>query len=80
MCWPARASVAGNAEALLRPVVLGGKLVETLPDVKAARARASAAVAKLPQKFRSLEDAGLYPVERSKDLEALVERTRRNLT
>jgi nicotinate phosphoribosyltransferase len=71
---------AGNAEALLRPVVLGGKLVETLPDVKAARARASAAVAKLPQKFRSLEDAGLYPVERSNDLEALVERTRRNLT
>lgn len=71
---------AGNAEALLRPVVLGGKLVETLPDVKAARARASAAVAKLPPKFRSLEDAGLYPVERSKDLEALVERTRRNLT
>jgi len=71
---------AGNAEALLRPVVLGGKLVETLPDVKAARARASAAVARLPQKFRSLEDAGPYPVERSKDLEALVERTRRNLT
>ena len=71
---------AGNAEALLRPVVLGGKLVETLPDVKAARARASAAVANLPQRFRSLEDAGPYPVERSKDLEALVERTRRNLT
>jgi hypothetical protein len=53
-------------------------LWKTLPDVKAARARASAAVAKLPPKFRSLEDAGLYPVERSKDLEALVERTRRN--
>lgn len=71
---------AGNAEALLRPVILGGKLVEDLPDVKAARARASAAIARLPQKFRSLEDAGPYPVERSKDLEALIERTRRNLT
>lgn len=70
---------AGNAEALLRPVILGGRLVEPLPDVKAARARASAGVASLPEKFRSLENAGPYPVERSKDLEALIERTRRNL-
>jgi nicotinate phosphoribosyltransferase len=71
---------AGGAEALLRPIILGGRLVEELPDVKAARARTSASVARLPQKFRSLENAGPYPVERSKDLEALMEQTRRNLT
>ena len=54
--------------------------LEALPDVKAARARTAASIARLPQKFRNLEDAGPYPVDTSKDLEALIERTRRNLT
>jgi nicotinate phosphoribosyltransferase len=72
------AECCAGAEALLRPVVLGGNLVETLPDAGAARARALACIAKLPTELRSLDVAHQHPVEYSKDLTALIERTRRN--
>jgi nicotinate phosphoribosyltransferase len=73
------AECCSGAEALLRPVILGGNLVETLPDAGAARARAVACIAKLPPALRSLDVAHQHPVEYSKDLTALIERTRRNL-
>ena len=59
-CFPA----AG--EALLRPVILGGKLVEPVPDVHHARQRAADSLAKLksPESFR---------VERSAKLESLID-------
>ena len=38
----ARSGECSNGEAMLRPVMLGGKLVEPLPDLNAARARAAA--------------------------------------
>ena len=68
-----------GSEALLRPVILNGSLVEDLPDVKAAQARARECVKKLSPALRSLEPAEPHPVEYSKDLAALIERTRRNL-
>jgi nicotinate phosphoribosyltransferase len=68
-----------GSEALLRPVILGGKLIESLPDVHAARARAIEYLAKLPPALRGLDPAEPWPLEYSKDLAALIERTRRNL-
>ncbi len=73
------AECCAGAEALLRPVILGGNLVEPLPDAHAARTRASQAVASLPAELRGLELTSPRPVEYSKDLSALIERTRRNL-
>jgi nicotinate phosphoribosyltransferase len=73
------AECCSGAEALLRPVILGGNLVESLPDAAAARARALASIAKLPPALRSLDVVHQHPVEYSKDLTALIERTRRNL-
>lgn len=73
------AECCGGAEALLRPVILGGNLVEELPGVDAARAHAMESIAKLPAEFRGLDPAAPRRVEHSKDLTALIERTRRNL-
>ncbi len=73
------AECCSGAEALLRPVILEGNLVESLPDAGAARARALDSIAKLSPALRSLDVAHQHPVEYSKDLTALIERTRRNL-
>jgi nicotinate phosphoribosyltransferase len=68
-----------GSEALLRPVILGGNLVEELCSADAARARALESMAKLPAELRGLAPAEPRRVEFSKDLAALAERTRRNL-
>ena len=50
----------GDVEALLRPVILNGELVEPLPDLAATRSYAASALKKLPRVCRSLyghEDA-----------------------
>jgi len=75
----ARSGECSNGKAMLRPVVLNGKLVEPLPDLKAARARAAESIAKLPAALRTLEPAEPWPVRHSKDLTALIEQTRRNM-
>jgi nicotinate phosphoribosyltransferase len=75
----ARSGECSNGQAMLRPVLLGGQLVEPLPDLNAARARAAASLAKLPASLRSLDPAEPWPVRHSKDLAALIERTRSNL-
>ncbi|MCC6860989.1 MAG: nicotinate phosphoribosyltransferase [Bryobacterales bacterium] len=62
---------SSGSEALLRPVILGGRLIEQLPDAHAARRRAAEALRNLPPEP--------YRVERSRQLEALVEQARRNL-
>ena len=76
----ARSGECSRGKALLRPVLLGGKLVEPLPDLNAARARAAESLGKLPESLRSLEPAEPWPLRYSRDLEALIERTRRNLS
>ena len=73
------AECCAGAEALLRPVVLGGNLVESLPEAAAARARATACITKLSPALRSLDAVHQHPVEYSNDLTALIERTRRNM-
>lgn len=75
----ARSGECSNGKAMMRPVLLDGKLVEPLPDLKAARARAAESLAKLPASLRSLDLAEPWPLRNSKDLIALIERTRRNL-
>jgi nicotinate phosphoribosyltransferase len=75
----ARSGECSKGGALLRPVLLGGKLVEPLPDLNAARARAAESMGKLPASLRSLDPSEPWPVRHSPDLEALIERTRRNL-
>jgi nicotinate phosphoribosyltransferase len=64
-----------EAKALLRPVVLGGKLIEPLPAATAARDYAAESIKKLPTAVRSLFDTGQeYRVEQSHELMALYEK------
>ena len=63
----------------LRPILLGGELVEPLPDLKATRAYATESVRALPPALRQLEVGEPYDVRLSKELKELVERTRENL-
>jgi len=66
---------AGGAVALQQPVMLGGHLLQPLPDVQAARARAKRMLAELPAAIRGLEPDESFPVLRSPELELLVKRT-----
>jgi len=75
----ARSGECGKGEALLRPVILGGQLVEPLPPAEQARARSAAALAKLPEALRQLEVSEPWPVVYSRELRELTDRTRRNL-
>lgn len=75
----ARSGECDQGEALLRPVVLGGSLVEPLPTVDEARQRAARSVAALAPRLRELEEVEPWPVDYSNELLALMDRTRRNL-
>ncbi len=67
-----------ECEALLRPVIIMGRLVEPLPDATAAREYARRSVAKLPKKLRScFECDPPYPVDLTAELQHLVEEVRR---
>ena len=72
-------SCAGpEAEALQRPVILGGKLVEALPTAAQARDLAAAALARLPASCQSLFEAkDPWRVELSPELLKLDQRVRR---
>ncbi len=75
----ARSGECSNGQAMLRPVLLDGKLVEPLPDLKAARARRADSLARLPAALHSLDPAEPWPIRHSKDLAALIERTGSNI-
>jgi nicotinate phosphoribosyltransferase len=75
----ARSGECGRGEALLRPIMLGGQLVEPLPSLDQARRRATESLAKLPASLRQLEVAEPWPVIYSRELRELIERTRRNI-
>ena len=65
------------AEALLRPVILGGRLVEPLPTAAEARANAAERLAQLPAACHSLfEEEDAWRVELSHELESLFEQVR----
>ncbi len=75
----ARSGECGKGEALLRPIVLGGRLIEPLPTLEAARQHAAEAAAKLPDGLRQLEVGEPWPVIFSRELRELFDRTRHNL-
>ena len=75
----ARSGECGRGEALLRPVILKGQLVEPLPGVEEARRRAAELLEKLPPALRQLEVGEPWPVIFSRELRELCDQTRRNL-
>jgi nicotinate phosphoribosyltransferase len=75
----ARSGECSKGQAMLRPVILNGQLVEPLADLNTARARAAESLAKLPAAWRGIDQAEPWPVRYSKDLTALIERTRGNV-
>lgn len=72
------AECCSGAEALLRPVILGGKLLEPLPDAHAARVRAQECLARLSPELLGLDVVEPRPLEYSKDLQTLIEQTAKN--
>ena len=69
---------AEPAEALLRPVILGGRLAEPLPAAGEIRAHAAESLARLPGPCHSLfSHEGCWRVEISAELECLNERVRK---
>ena len=75
----ARSGECGKGEALLRPVMLGGQLIEPLPSLEQARARAAQSLAAFPVALRGIEPADPWPVILSRELKALIEQTRSNV-
>jgi nicotinate phosphoribosyltransferase len=75
----ARCGECGSGEALLRPVILGGRLVEELPTLEQARTRAAEQIAKLAPALRELEVTEPWPVIYSRELRELIGLTQRNL-
>jgi nicotinate phosphoribosyltransferase len=74
-----RSGECGKGEALLRPVILGGQLIEPLPSLETARKRAAESIARLSPALRQLEAAEPRAVMQSRELRQLIEQTRRNL-
>jgi len=75
-CVGCPGSGSGPAEALLRPVILNGKLLEPLPDASAARHQAADSLALLPAPCHSLFESHAWRVELSSELQNLTERVR----
>jgi nicotinate phosphoribosyltransferase len=75
----ARSGECGKGEALLRPVLLRGRLVEPLPALEDSRRRASESIARLSPTLRQLETAEPRAVVYSREMRMLIEQTRRNL-
>ena len=75
----ARSGECGSGEALLRPVILGGSLIEPLPSLADARRRAAESIATLGPALRQLEIGEPRNVIYSRELRSLTERTRSNL-
>lgn len=66
----------GGAVALQQPVMLEGQLIQPLPDIRRARERAAANIAKLASTTRDLEPNDNYHVDFSAELLALTKRSR----
>lgn len=77
-CPGSAANAASDVEALLHPVMLGGRLLEALPSASEARAHALASLAKLPSPCHSLFESHAWRVELSSELETLHERVKRS--
>ncbi len=60
-----------GGQALLQPVMRGGRRCQALPDLEAARRHLAAGMERLPQPLRTLEEGGGVPVEVAPALQAL---------
>ena len=75
----ARSGECGTGEALLRPIILGGQLIEPLPTLEQSRQRVAEWMARLPEPWRGLDPCDPWPVVQSRELRELIGRTRANL-
>jgi nicotinate phosphoribosyltransferase len=75
----ARSGECGTGEALLRPIIIGGRLIEPLPTLEQTRQRAAESIARLPEAWRALEPCEPWPVVQSRELRELIGQTRANL-
>ena len=75
----ARSGECGKGEALLRPIMLGGRLIEPLPTLEQARCHAAACLDRIPSRLRQLEEAEPWAIVYSRELRALIDQTRLNL-
>lgn len=72
---------AEPAEALLHPVIVGGRLTEPMANAGQTRKHAAEALARLPGPCHSLfSHDGCWPVEISPELECLYERVRQGVS
>ncbi len=69
-----------EAEPLLVKVMEKGKLTYALPSLEQIRANAAENLSKLPEEYKALTDAPVYPVELSRNLLNLVKTLKRQLT
>ncbi len=75
--WECHGCDTGDATALLRPLILGGRLIEPLPAIHESRAYAAENIRRLPTATRSLFDSEQrYRIEYSRDLKRLVREVR----
>lgn len=73
--WECHGCEGGEAVALQRPVILGGRLVEPLPTASESQTHAAACIQRLPLATRSLFDSEQkYRVEHSRELQRLTQR------
>lgn len=77
--WECHDCDTGTVEALLRPVIVNGRLVEPLPDASAARSRALQMLGRLPAACRTLFHSESWPVEYSLEQKRLLDQVRRSL-
>jgi nicotinate phosphoribosyltransferase len=68
-----------KGEPLLRPILMGGELVETLPDLAGIQKRSQASIAALPARLRELGRVEPYAVEISPRLLSMAESLREEM-
>ncbi len=69
-----------QGEGLLAKVMEKGKLIYNFPTLNDVRAHASENLSKLPERYRALTHAPVYPIEISHNLQSLIKKIRRQLT
>ncbi|MDR2720150.1 MAG: nicotinate phosphoribosyltransferase [Nitrososphaerota archaeon] len=71
--------IDNDAESLLVNVMSGGKLTYSLPSLNVIREFAFENLSRLPEKYKSITEAEVYPVELSQNLQALSKSLREKL-
>ena len=69
-----------QGEELIAKVMDKGKLIYNFPSLNDIRANASENLSKLPERYKALTHAPVYPVELSCNLQSLIKKIRRQLT